>query len=96
MDVYRTKRPGEVKGFALEWSELEPAEVLTEDLGWMIVPDEMDGAALALAGSALEAARSVATLTGGRPGHLYHVSQRVRTSLGRVLIRAILLRVTEG
>jgi hypothetical protein len=96
MDVYRTKRPSEAKGFALDWQELEPSEVLTEDLGWLIVPQELDAQALTLASSALEAARSVAVLAGGRAGHLYHVSQRVRTNLGRVLSRALLLRVVEG
>ena len=96
MDAYRTKRPGEERGFALDWPELGPGETLAEDLGWLIVPQELDAAALTLAGAALEAARTVATLAGGRAGHLYHVSQRVRTSLGRTLSRAMLVRVAEG
>jgi len=95
MDVYRTKRPEEAAGFPLDWA-LEPSETLAEDLGWLIVPQEPDGAALTLRAGVLEAARSVAVLAGGRAGHLYHVSQRVRTSLGRVLSGAMLLRVVEG
>lgn len=96
MNAYRTKRPDEAESFALEWPALEPSEVLAEDLGWMVVPAEPGPDGLSIAGEAMEAARSVAVLTGGRVGHLYHVSQRVRTSLGRVLSGALLVRVAAG
>ncbi|MEM1313855.1 MAG: hypothetical protein AAGI51_04820, partial [Pseudomonadota bacterium] len=83
MTVYVTKRPDETQDYALDWTELAPGEALAEDLGWMIVPQEIEPDALTLAGSSLAETRSEARLSGGRAGHLYHVSNRVRTSEGR-------------
>jgi len=96
MTDYVSKRPDEQRDYALEWPDLEAAEVLTEDLGWQIVPQETAPDALSVTAAAQEAARSVATLSGGRPGHLYHVSNRARTSLGRVLSRALMIRVAAA
>ena len=96
MTVYVTKRPDETRDYAFDWTELEPAETLAEDLGWMIVPQEIEPDALTLAGAVQQAARSVATLAAGRAGHLYHVSNRVRTNLGRVLSRAVIVRVVSA
>lgn len=96
MSGYATKRPGEETPYALDWSELEAGETLAEDLGWLIVPQELDAQALTLVSASLEADRSAAVLSGGRPGHVYHVSQRVRTSAGRVLSRGLLVRVIAG
>ncbi|MEM6438138.1 MAG: hypothetical protein AAF763_00360 [Pseudomonadota bacterium] len=96
MTVYVTKRPDETRDCAFEWTELKPAETLTEDLGWMIVPQSFEPDALTLTAAAQRAARSVATLTAGRAGRLYHVSNRVRTSLNRVLSRAVIVRVVSA
>lgn len=93
MTAYLSKRPDETREYALEWDELGPAEALAEDLGWMIVPQELDPDALTLEGAELEPTRSVAVIAGGRAGHLYHVSARVRTTRGRVLGQAVMLRV---
>lgn len=92
MDVYRTKDPKENTGFSLDWA-LEPGETLTENLGWLVVP-ALDG--LRVRGSDMTDDRTVAFLTGGVAGKLYHVSQRVKTSTGRVLSGAMLVRVREG
>ena len=96
MTAYRTKTPDEEREFALDWDELETGETLDADLGWMIVPDELDPQALAVVSVSREGARSAAVVRGGRPGHLYHLSNRVRTSLGRVLSRAVLVRVVAA
>jgi hypothetical protein len=93
MSCFRTKPAGEAREFALDWDDLAEGETLAECLGWTIVPQELDPQGLALAGSAREAARMRATLRGGRPGHIYHVACRARTSAGRVMTRGFLLRV---
>ena len=95
MTEYLTKSPAEERPYAV-LHELEPGETVVEDLGWTIVPDEMDAQALTLASSSRSGATATAVLAGGRPGHLYHISNRARTSAGRVISRALLVRVTAG
>ena len=96
MTVYLTKRPEADREVSLAWDELHPGEAVAEDLGWLIIPQELDAAALRLTACWTDAVRSVARVAGGRAGHLYHVSARVRTSAGRVLSRATLLRVAAA
>lgn len=96
MTDYLIKRPEEERPCALDWAELEAGETLAEDLGWLIVPQEIDEQALTLEATSLGEASSSAVLKGGRPGHVYHVSHRVRTSEGRVLSRGALVRVVSG
>ena len=91
-----TKSPAEERPWAVLYAELGPGETVVEDLGWTIVPDEMDGQALALAASSQAGATATAVLAGGRPGHLYHVANRVRTSEARVLSRGLMVRVVAG
>ena len=79
----------------LAWLGLKPGETLAESLGWTVTPQEAAADALRLAEGGLGGARSEAVATGGRPGHVYHVSHRVRTSEGRAVSRAFLLRVVE-
>lgn len=96
MSEYVTKAPAEERPFAVLYAELAPGETVTEDLGWTVVPDEMDALALSVASSTQAGATATAVLKGGRPGHLYHVANRVRTSDARVLTRGLLVRVTAG
>ncbi|WP_339948955.1 hypothetical protein [uncultured Albimonas sp.] len=96
MTEYVTKAPAEERPFAVLYADLAPGETVIEDLGWTVVPDEMDALALAVASSTQAGATATAVLTGGRPGHLYHVANRVRTSEARVLTRGVLVRVTAG
>lgn len=96
MTEYVTKTPAEERPYAVLYAELGPGETVVEDMGWTIVPDEMDAQALALVSSSQAGATATAVLRAGRPGHLYHVSNRVRTSLGRVLSRGLLVRVAAG
>ncbi len=93
MSCFRTKRAAEAQEFALDWDDLAGGETLAESLGWTIVPQELDPEALALVASAKEPSRMRVTLRGGRPGHIYHVACRARTSAGRLTTRGFLLRV---
>ncbi len=95
MIEYLTKRAEEARPFWLRW-ELGPGERVVDDLGWMIVPQETCGAGLEAGEAATLGAFSSVVLKGGRDGHLYHVSNRVRTSGGRVLSRALMLRVVAA
>jgi hypothetical protein len=95
MTEYLIKSPAEERSCALTWVGLRPGEELACSLGWTIVPQEPDACALRVADEAIAPSRSIAVLAGGRPGHVYHVSHRVRTSEGRALARTFLLRVVE-
>lgn len=93
MGDYLTKRRDETRPVALAWRGLEPGETVRDDLGWMIVPQEMDAEALVLVCASCGDAASTALLRGGRAGHVYHVTNRVRTSADRVLSQSLMLRV---
>ena len=93
MGDYLTKRSDEPRPVALAWQGLAPGETVREDLGWMIVPQEMDAEALVLVCANCAGEASTAVLRGGRAGHVYHVSNRVRTSADRVLSQGLMLRV---
>ena len=90
---YLIKAPGEARVCALSWPGLRPGERLAESLGWAVTPEEPDADGLRLSEAALEPGRSAVLTTGGRAGHVYHVAHRVRTSEGRAVSRAFLLRV---
>ena len=96
MTCYMTKAPDEARDYALAWDGLDADERLAEDLGWTIVPQDLDPMGLSLVSAKIDEDRSVAVLRGGRPGHVYHVACRVRTSAGRILTRGFLLRVNEA
>lgn len=93
MGGYLTKRCDETRPVALAWVDLGPDETVREDLGWMIVPQEIDAQALVLVSANCANGASTAVLRGGRAGHVYHVSNRVRTSADRVLCQGLMLRV---
>ncbi|MFT4793267.1 MAG: hypothetical protein ACJAVR_003342 [Paracoccaceae bacterium] len=95
MAEYLIKSPEEVRSCALDWFGLKPGEALACSLGWTIVPQEPDETALRVSDETIAPNRSIAVLAGGRSGHVYHVSHRVRTSEGRALARAFLMRVVE-
>ena len=46
MTEYLTKTPGEERPYAVLYADLEPSETIAEDLGWLIVPQELDAQAL--------------------------------------------------
>lgn len=95
MTEYLIKAPTEERRCALDWFGLRPGEAPECSLGWTITPQEDGPGALRLREEALGERRSTAVLSGGRAGHVYHVSHRVRTSEGRAIARAFLLRVVE-
>ena len=96
MSRYVTKAPVEERDVTLDWDGLDAGESVAEDLGWTIVPQELDPEALTLLSASRNGTRSTARLGGGRAGHVYHVAARVRTSAGRVLSAAVLVRVVAG
>ncbi|MGG7565669.1 hypothetical protein ACQ5SO_05840 [Rhodovulum sp. DZ06] len=92
---YLIKAPGEDRRCVIDWPGLRPGEALAESLGWTVTPREADADALVLREAEAGDGRSAVVAAGGRPGHVYHVSHRVRTSEGRAVSRAFLLRVVE-
>ena len=60
---------------------------------WSVHPDEDDGIAVDVSSHDLQ--RTAVTLTGGVPGHVYRVGNRVTLSDGRSDERSLTLRVEE-
>ncbi len=92
MSCFLTKPAGETRHFGIDWP-LQSGETLSDLLGWFIVPQELDPIGLRAEPAGTGSTRSEVALSGGRPGHIYHIACRVRTSASRVLTRGFLLRV---
>lgn len=60
---------------------------------WTVTPDEDGGVAVDM--SSHDLTRTAVTLTGGVPGHVYRVGNRVTLSDGRSDERSLTLRVEE-
>lgn len=60
---------------------------------WSALPDENGG--VVIAATMIQPTRTAATLTGGVPGHVYRVSNRVTLSDGRIDERTLTIRVEE-
>ena len=77
--------------YSVGWPEafLEGRSIASSS--WSVTPFENGGIVIETA--AFEPARAVATLSGGRPGHVYSIANDVTFSDGRRDVRSIALRV---
>ena len=94
MSGYILKAAGRDATCAMDWRRgyLGSDETVAADLGWTIYPQtqaELD----AWSRSSIDATRSTARFAGGAPGRVYMIASRVRTTRGRMLERAIVLRI---
>ncbi len=98
MSGYVLKAAAGCVQLVMDWERgyLAPNEKVLRDLGWTVRP--MAGAApdLAVCEQGHDATRSWACVSGGSPGQVHLVFNRVRTSDDRVLCRAILVRIARG
>ena len=86
------KYPHSRVDYAIDWTGYLDGQIVASSQ-WTVVPDEPEGIALEEASFGL--ARAAATLSGGVPGHVYSVSNRVTLSDGRSDERSITLRVEQ-
>ena len=93
MSGYILKAAGQDATCAMDWRRgyLGSDETVAADLGWTIYPQTQ--AELTVVAQSLDATRSTAWFAGGAPGRVYMISSRVRTTQGRVLERALVLRI---
>lgn len=87
------KDPAAVIDYAVDWQSAYLAGQAISQSDWSVAPDEPGGIAIAVAVTA--AGRSVATLVGGRRGHLYRLTNRVSFSDGRSDERSLDVRVED-
>lgn len=78
--------------YAIDWGAeyLADSDILTES-SWSVMPDEPDG--VVVAGSDLADRQSTVQVSGGIPGRVYRVVNRVITQSGRTDQRSLVLRV---
>ena len=87
------KDPGAEIDYAIDWAAgyLDGQTVFASS--WLVAPVEPGG--ITLLTQATAPTRSVATLAGGIPGHVYRVTNRVTLSDGRRDERTLSLRVEQ-
>jgi hypothetical protein len=86
------KDPGAVLDYSIDWgAEYLAAGELLASSEWSASPQEADG--VMIAGSDFDASSSKVTASGGVPGRIYRLINRVRTDAGRVDERSIVIRV---
>lgn len=89
---YYLKDPQSRVDYAIEWTGYVDGQVVAAS-EWAVDPAEPGGIAVDAAGHDLT--RAAATLSGGVPGHVYQVTNRVTLSDGRIDERSIVLRVEQ-
>ena len=87
------KDPTAALDYAVDWQAAYLNGQTIAGAAWSVSPDEPDGLAVAVA---IEAnGRCVATLIGGRRGHLYRLTNRVTFDDGRSDERSLDVRVED-
>jgi hypothetical protein len=95
MSGYVLKPADRDAGFTMDWRQgyLAPGETVAADLGWSIQPQASAAGDLVVTEQHHDVTRSWARFAGGVPGRVYLVTGSVRTSTGRALERALVLRI---
>lgn len=87
------KDPGASLDWTVDWAAGYLDGQTISDSQWTALPEESGG--IAVASTMLQPTRTSATLSGGVPGHIYRISNRVTLSDGRMDERALTVRVEE-
>lgn len=87
------KSPEASIDYAVDWGAGYLDGQTIEASNWSVAPEE-DGGVEVVAASLLPS-RSMAELSGGLPGRVYRVTNRVTLSDGRVDVRTLGLRIEE-
>jgi hypothetical protein len=92
MNIYLKDRQASVE-YVVDWPAALIGDATIAASLWEVAPDEDGG--VAVAGSAIDEARTSATLGGGIPGRVYRIRNRITLSDGRSDARSLSLRVEE-
>jgi hypothetical protein len=87
------KDPDAVIDYAVDWSAGYLAGQEVAQSLWTVAPAEAGGVTVEAATQT--AGKTVATLSGGIAGHVYHITNMVRFSDGRSDERTLVVRVEE-
>jgi hypothetical protein len=87
------KDPDSRIDYEFDWGAAYPGGQAVVASDWIAAPDEAGG--IIVAAAAHDLMRATATLAGGRPGHVYRVTNRVTMSDGQIDERSMTLRVEE-
>ena len=87
------KDPHSRVDYAVDWSAGYLDGQILADSQWFVAPAETGG--IDIDAESFDLNRAAATLTGGIPGHVYSVTNRVTLSDGRSDERSITLRAEQ-
>ena len=87
------KDPAAALDYAVDWQTAYLAGQSITASSWSVAPEEPDG--LAVAVDVVAQGRSVATLTGGRRGRVYRLTNHVTFDDGRSDERSLVVRVED-
>ncbi len=87
------KDPAAAIDYAVDWQTAYLGGQTIVQSQWLVLPDEPGGIAVSAAAEA--AGRSIATLIGGRRGHVYRLTNRVTFDDGRSDERSLDVRVED-
>lgn len=92
MSLY-LKDPDARIDYAIDWGAAYLDGQIIADSEWSVSPEEDEGAIVEIASFDLR--RTAVTVSGGVPGHVYRIGNRVTLSDGRSDERSLTLRVEE-
>lgn len=85
------KDPQAVLDYSIDWSVYLAADEALIASSWHVVPE----GELTLSAMAYDSSSTTVTASGGVAGHVYRVTNRITTSLGRSDDRSITIRAVE-
>jgi hypothetical protein len=92
MSVF-VKDPGASLEYAIDWAAGYLGEQSLVVSDWSVSPEDMAG--LVVGAGRIEGGRTLVTLSGGRAGHVYRITNRVTFSDGGQDERMLVVRVEE-
>ncbi|MBC7520238.1 MAG: hypothetical protein H7268_03980 [Sandarakinorhabdus sp.] len=87
------KDPAALVDYAVDWTAGYLVNQTITSSAWRVVPD--GAGTIVVEAQSIEPGRTTATLSGGRNGCLYHVTNTVGTSDGRTDERTLVVRVED-
>jgi hypothetical protein len=87
------KDPAALVDFAVDWTAGYLNNQTISSSEWQVVP--AGAGAIVVEAQSIDPGRTVATLSGGRNGYLYHITNKIGTSDGRIDERTLVVRVED-
>lgn len=87
------KDPAATVDYAIDWTAGYLGDQSIAGSAWRVVPSAPDG--IVVQADGIDPGKTIATLSGGSVGKLYHVTNTVNFSDGRTDERTLVVRVEE-